>query len=176
MNYRRILQLMIVALLLASLSNSFVWPVAGKGSAAAASSQNSYQTIKIGKAEGVIVPGERGAEFVKALSGKEGKEYWTPSKDDVRQLEEKIEFYLRKVSDRRSPALWSKLKDYRRQYAGLVENGRKKIYANFFCKTAQITDWKMNPVVVEDGGDCFFQIKFDIEAGTFSDLYINGNA
>jgi hypothetical protein len=174
MNYRRVLQLMIGALLLASLSHGIGVPIAANGSAAP--SQGSYQTIKIGKAEGAIVPRERAADFVKALSGTEEKDYWTPTKDDVRKLEAKIEFYLRKVSDRRSPALWSKLAEYRRQYAGIVENGRKKIYANFFCKTAQITDWKINPVAVEDGGDCFFQIKYDVEAGTFSSLYINGNA
>ena len=174
MNHRCLLQLMIGALLLASLSNGIGVSVAAGSSAAP--SQGSYQTIKIGKAEGVIVPRERAADFVKALIGSEGKDYWTPTKEDVRKLEEKIEFYLRKVSDRRSPALWSKLVEYRRQYAGIVENGRKKIYANFFCKTAQITDWKMNPVAVEDGGDCFFQIKFDVEAGTFSNLYINGNS
>lgn len=165
MNQRLVLLLIAIALLLVLLTNG-----------SAVLSQGSYQTVKIGKAEGVIVPRERGAEFVKALSGKEAKEYWTPTKDDVRQLEEKLEFYLRRVSDRRSPALWSKLKDYRRQYAGIVENGRRKIYANFFCKTAQITDWKMNPVAVEDGGDCFFQIKYDMDAGTFSNLYINGDA
>src|SRR2546423_11828999 len=112
MNYRRILQLMIGALLVASLSNGVGAPVAALGSAAL--SQSSYRTIKIGKAEGVIVPGEKAADFVKALSGNVGKDYWTPTKEDVRKLEEKIEFYLRKVSDRRSPALWSKLAEYRR--------------------------------------------------------------
>jgi hypothetical protein len=165
---------MVGALWLASLSNGVGVRVAASGPRVLA--QGSYQSVKIGKAEGVIVPKERAADFVKALSGNAGKDYWTPAKDDVRKLEEKIEFYLRKVSDRRSPALWSKLAEYRRQYAGIIENGHKKIYANFFCKTAQIADWKTNPVAVEDGGDCFFQIKFDVEAGTFSNLYINGNA
>src|SRR5918912_447727 len=174
MNHRRALQLMIGALLLLSLANAVGVPVAAGNPVGRA--QGTYQSVKIGKAEGVIVPRERAADFVKALSGNAGQDYWTPTKDDVRKLEEKIEFYLRKVSDRRSPALWSKLADYRRQYAGVVENGHKKIYANFFCKTAQITDWKMNPVAVKDGGDCFFQIKFDVDAGTFSNLYINGNA
>ena len=145
-------------------------------SIAASVQDDSYQRIKIGKVEGAIVPSERAAEFVKALSGTDRKEYWTPAKEDVARLEEKIEFYLRKVSDKRSPALWSKLRDYKRQYAGIVEGGRRKIYANFFCNNAKITDWKMRPVAVEDGGDCFFQIKYDIEAGTFSDLYINGEA
>ncbi|MGB7923877.1 MAG: hypothetical protein WCF57_11590, partial [Pyrinomonadaceae bacterium] len=96
--------------------------------------------------------------------------------EDVVKLEGKLEFHLRRVTDKRSPALWIKLGEYKRQYAGIVENDRRKIYANFFCIGAKIMDWKMRPVAVEDGGDCFFQIKYDVEAGTFSDLYINGEA
>jgi hypothetical protein len=142
----------------------------------AATIQDTYQKIKIGKVEGAIVPRERGEDFVKALTGTARKDFWTPVKEDVRKLEEKIEFHLRKVSDKRSPALWSKLAEYKRQYAGIVENGRRKIYANFFCDRAKITDWKTRPVAVEDGGDCFFQIKYDVDTGTFSDLYINGEA
>jgi hypothetical protein len=175
MSHRRILQLMTGVVLGVALLTGAVMQATVR-SLAASSQDDSYQRIKIGKAEGAIVPQERAAEFVKALSGTDRKEYWTPAKEDVAKLEEKIEFHLRKVSDKRSPALWSKLHDYKRQYAGIVEGGRKKIYANFFCNSAKITDWKARPVAVEDGGDCFFQIKYDIEAGTFSDLYINGEA
>ncbi len=140
------------------------------------SGEGSYKVIKSGKVEGVIVPREMAADFIKALTGSERGDYWTPTKEDVLKMEEKIEFYLRKAQDRRSPALWSKLPQYKRQYAGVVEKGRRKIYANFFCNGAQIKDWKMRPVAVEDGGDCFFQIKYDVENATFSDLYINGQA
>jgi hypothetical protein len=175
MNHPQVLRLMIGALLVVALSSATGVPASGHRKAAAPV-QETYQKIKVGKIEGAIVPRERGEEFIKALTGTARKDYWTPDKDDVRKLEEKIEFHLRKVSDKRSPALWIKLAEYKRQYAGVVENGRRKIYANFFCNGAKITDWKMRPVVVEDGGDCFFQIKYDVDAGTFSDLYINGQA
>ena len=175
MRHRWVLSLMTGIILGVALLTGAVKQAAVR-SIAESSQDDSYQKIKIGKTEGAIVPDERAAEFVKALSGSDRKEYWTPTKEDVAKLEEKIEFHLRKVSDRRSPALWSKLRDYKRQYAGIVEGGRRKIYANFFCNSAKITDWKIRPVAVEDGGDCFFQIKYDIEAGTFSDLYINGEA
>ena len=175
MNSRWLLQLIAGMALIASLAGGQA-EVSATAPKVAHVTDDSYQVIKIGKIEGAIVPAARGAEFLKALTGSEGKEYWTPAKADVQKLEEKIEFYLRKTADRRSPALWSKLAEYRRQYAGVVENGRRKIYANFFCNTAQIKDWKTRPVAVEDGGDCFFQIKYDVEAGTFSNLYINGEA
>ena len=166
---------MIGTVLVVSLSSGAGVPASGRRKMAAAV-QDAYQKIKVGKIEGAIVPRERGEEFIKALTGTERKDYWTPAKEDVVKLEEKLEFHLRKVSDKRSPALWIKLAEYRRQYAGIVENGRRKIYANFFCNGAKITDWKTRPVAVEDGGDCFFQIKYDVDAGTFSDLYINGQA
>jgi hypothetical protein len=177
MNYSWLLQLIVSsALIAASLAGGPDGVSATNARGVSVAVQDSYQGIKIGKIEGAIVPAARGAEFHKALTGSEGKEYWTPTKADVQKLEEKIEFYLRKTADKRSPALWSKLADYKRQYAGVVENGRRKIYANFFCNTAQIKHWKAMPVAVEDGGDCFFQIKYDVEAGTFSNLYINGEA
>lgn len=175
MKHRWVLQLMTgIVLVVALFTGAGIQ--ASVLSIAASSQDDTYQKIKVGKVEGAIVPAERAAEFVKALTGTDRKEYWTPAKEDVARLEEKLEFHLRKVSDKRSPALWSKLRDYKRQYAGIVEGGRRKIYANFFCDNAKITDWKTRPVAVEDGGDCFFQIKYDIEAGTFSDLYINGEA
>jgi hypothetical protein len=31
-------------------------------------------------------------------------------------------------------------------------------------------------VVVDDGGDCYFQIQYDVETGTLFDLYVNGSA
>jgi hypothetical protein len=175
MRHRWVLQLTTGIVLVMALVTGADVPATVR-SIAASPQDDGYQKIKVGKAEGAIVPAERAAEFVKALTGSDRKEYWTPAKEDVARLEEKLEFHLRKVSDKRSPALWSKLRDYKRQYAGIVEGGRRKIYANFFCNNAKITDWKMRPVAVEDGGDCFFQIKYDIEAGTFSDLYINGEA
>jgi hypothetical protein len=172
MKYRWLFQLVISTALVVTLTSGRE----AEPAVSAATVQDAYQKIKIGKIEGAIVPSERGEEFVKALTGTVRKDFWTPTREDALRLEEKIEFHLRKVSDKRSPALWSKLAEYKRQYAGIVEGGRRKIYANFFCNSAKITDWKTRPVAVEDGGDCFFQIKYDVDAATFSDLYINGEA
>jgi hypothetical protein len=174
MSSRRSLQLIIATVMAVSWSSGRAVPALA--SRFLSSAEGSYQVIKSRKVEGAIVPREMAADFVKSLTGSERGDYWTPAKEDVRKLEEKIEFYLRKHPDRRSPALWSKLSEYKRQYAGMVENGRRKILVNFFCNSARIKDWKLHPVVVEDGGDCFFQIKYDVEAGTFSDLYVNGEA
>jgi hypothetical protein len=47
--------------------------------------------------------------------------------------------------------------------------------ANFFCDVFGL-DIETEPVVVEDGGDCYFRVTFDPERGRFSDLDVNGEA
>ena len=36
--------------------------------------------------------------------------------------------------------------------------------------------WRKEWVLVMDGGDCFFQLQFDVESGTFTALMVNGEA
>ena len=135
----------------------------------------AYVEVKTEKFEGAIVPAARAAEFVKSLTGDEGKGHWTPGREDVFKFEARLESHLRKAADRRSPALWKKLVDYRRQYAGIEARGRKLLYVNFVCHSFN-GEWKNHPVSVDDGGDCFFQIKYDPQTGAFTDLQINGEA
>jgi hypothetical protein len=173
MSLRSLTTLMTAASLFVSMM------IAGySGAPAQPSSQTddtAYVEIKTEKFEGVIVPAARAAEFVKSLTGYEGKGHWTPGREDVFKFEARIEAHLRKATDKRSPALWKKLSNYRRQYAGVEVEGRKLLYANFFCDTFN-GEWKNRPVAVEDGGDCFFQIKYDLHTGAFTDLQINGEA
>jgi hypothetical protein len=37
-------------------------------------------------------------------------------------------------------------------------------------------DWHLWPVVVEDGGACYFQVEYDVESQRFSRLSVNGYA
>jgi hypothetical protein len=134
-----------------------------------------FEVIKTEKFEGVIVPREKAVDFMKGFSGIEEKEPWTPGKNEVLKLEEKLESYLKKAAAKRSPNLWSKLATYKRQYVGITRNGRKVIFANFFCHAFDM-DWKAKPVTVDDGGDCFFNVTYDPDSATFSDLQINGDA
>jgi hypothetical protein len=133
------------------------------------------EVIKTEEFEGVIIPREKAGDFMKAFSGLAEKEAWTPGRDSVIKLEERIESYLKKAAAQRSPNLWSKLKKYKRQYVGVMRNGRKVIFANFFCDAFD-ADWKTNPVAVDDGGDCFFNLLYDPGSSAFSDLQINGEA
>lgn len=103
--------------------------------------------------------------------------YWTPSREDILNVEEKLEDFLRQNSDQfdPEPPVWGQLNNYKRQYAGVVIKDRQVIYGNFFCSDTGI-DWKQEWIFVLDGGDCFFQLQFDVESGTFVGLMVNGEA
>jgi hypothetical protein len=140
-----------------------------------AKTDEPFEVIKIDEFEGVIIPREKAVGFMKAFSGLDEKEAWTPGRNSVLKLEEKIESYLKQAADKRSPSLWSKLAKYKRQYVGVTRNGRKVIFVNFFCDAFD-ANWKTHPVAVDDGGDCFFNLLFDPGSSAFSDLQINGEA
>lgn len=105
---------------------------------------------------------------------------WTPQPADVIQLEAGLDTFLRSTNDadanfRQSPPIWERLPTYKRQYFGIIDNNQRIIFANFFCDDFGI-DFHQELVVVDDGGDCFFGVKFDLETGIFFDLYVNGEA
>ena len=103
--------------------------------------------------------------------------FWTPSTDDVLKLEERIVEYLRQNSGQFShqPPVWERLDEYRRQYIGYEIGGKRIIYGNFFC-SYEGKDWRQEFLVVLDGGECYFQVEYDIESGMFITLLVNGEA
>lgn len=142
---------------------------------ASARAAEGFEVIKTEKFEGVIIPREKAGEMMKAFSGIEEKETWTPDKAEVLQLEARIAAYLKKAAAKQSPNLWSKIASYKRQYFGLIRNNHRVIFTNFFCDSFQV-DWKSTVVAVEDGGDCFFTVMYEINRASFSELRINGEA
>jgi len=71
--------------------------------------------------------------------------------------------------------MWKQMGRYKRQYFGLVRDGRWIVYGNFFCD-AHGKDWLAQPVTVKDGGDCYFQVEYEPKTGRFSNLSVNGEA
>ena len=103
--------------------------------------------------------------------------YWTPTEADIQSLEGKLDSFLRASAEsfnHQSP-VGEQLSDYKRQYVGVIINDKRVIYGNFFCTETGV-DWREEWVFVMDGGDCFFQLEFDVENGTFIDLRVNGEA
>lgn len=124
---------------------------------------------------GVIVSASNAPSFIRAFSGGRADGYWTPHTEDVARLEAALTPFLRLAVNGRSPDLWQRLPEYTRQYVGIITGEREAILVNAFCDDLGI-DWRTTPVAVLDGGDCFFQVTYDIASGAFSDLMVNGEA
>ena len=130
----------------------------------------------------VIFPESRGLELLNQCSrGTPGpiETTWTPSAQDVAQLESRLLPYLR---DQR-PAAYpeGKTPDLIRRYAGYVIKGRRVIYLDAavpeslgysVTETYELPDKPYNSVC--DGGPSFFGVEYDVKAKTFSNLLENG--
>jgi hypothetical protein len=122
--------------------------------------------------------------------------FWQPSAVDVARLEGALGPYLANYpsastknlnqsipeSKRRYISASAKkislnLSDYRRQYIGYTEGARKFILVNAFCRHYWSTSdsWLHKPPAVDDGGACYFRIRFDVERG-FDRFEFNGEA
>ena len=126
----------------------------------------------------IIFSEEQASELGIADGFGQATEYWSPTEADVRALENGTAAYLQENADYFYPQgipVWERLNEYNRQYAGLILNGKKFVYANYFC-TSTGTDWKQDFVFVLDGGDCYFQFKYNADTGEFFDLQVNGEA
>jgi hypothetical protein len=129
-----------------------------------------YTPVGSGAFDGVIVPEQDADALDPRADG-----YWTPGEEDVLALEAGLTEYLRAAAQQRSPDLWQEQVTYKRQYAGLIRDGHRLIYASFFCATVDST-WRQQVLFVMDGGDCYFQLTFDVERRTYGDLMVNGEA
>jgi hypothetical protein len=125
----------------------------------------------------VIFPAKNAAkiEIVSWLFESDG--YWTPSVDDILKVEENIAEYLSQNPNKFywQPPVWQRLDEYQRQYIGLERGGKQIIYGNFFCKGGN-NNWRYEFVFAIDGGDCYFQVEYDLERGLFIKLLVNGEA
>jgi hypothetical protein len=108
--------------------------------------------------------------------------FWTPSLADALALEKGLPDYLRRhlsrddrlASSKKEP-LWDRARTYKRQYVGVRLKDRRIVYANFLC-AAFGSDWRTERVDVADGGDCYFQVEYDIDKASFANLMVNGEA
>ncbi len=102
---------------------------------------------------------------------------FTPDNATVAALEKELPNFLaqnQKQFHAQKAPIAERLVQYKFQYWGEIENGKRVIFVNAFC--ANFDDWKTRRVFVLDGGDCFFNLKYDIDSGTFFDLQVNGEA
>ena len=86
---------------------------------------------------------------------------WKPSKAMIKRAQPTIVEYI-KESDQE---ISENLDQYRCQYFGIIVDGKKRIYCNFFWLADHRQDWRTKPVVVLDGGNWYFQLEYDVETG-----------
>ena len=128
-------------------------------------------TLRADGVEGIIFSSSK-ADFVTHVTGRKDLESWTPCESDIAEAIPAIKFFLAK----KAPSIASRLTEYRCQYFGIVVDGKKRIYCNFFHREGHEENWKSNPLFVLDGGDWYFQLEYEIESGQCLNLQINGEA
>lgn len=142
---------------------------------------NDPLIIKTEQFQGVIFPADDAqAQNFAGWFGINIDGYWTPAESDIIQMEEKLPLFLETNGHVGTPygddpPLWDRLPEYNRQYLGIEIDGKRLIVANYFCDTFG-SKWQEEPVIVMDGGDCFFEIRYDIENADFMSILINGEA
>ncbi|NCU36630.1 hypothetical protein EOM75_11540 [Candidatus Falkowbacteria bacterium] len=68
------------------------------------------------------------------------------------------------------------LDHYKRQYVPVInEKGEMEVWVNCFCGNWGIND-RTNILIVEDGGNCYFNLKINLTKENYYDLMVNGNA
>ncbi len=107
---------------------------------------------------------------------------WTPSAQDVRKALVAIQAFLERPT---STNEWTKgeikkilahSKEYRVQFIGVVRDGKRLIWCNFFPLRDGFEYWKREEVRVMDGGFWFWQIEYEPSTGKCLDFISNGYA
>lgn len=102
---------------------------------------------------------------------------FTPDESTIAALEKELPNFLAQNQNKFSaqqPPIVERLAQYKFQYWGEIQNGKRVIVVNAFC--ANFRNWKTERVFVLDGGDCFFNLQYDVDSGTFLNLQVNGEA
>jgi hypothetical protein len=113
------------------------------------------------------------------------KKHYTPAILTTNDIE-KIELLLSKcVTDYNNKLLSDKKEHFgidmtkhkfKRQYVAAVnDKGEKEVWINCFCEIGG-DNWKTSIIFVEDGGNCFFNLKVNLTNENCYDLSVNGYA
>jgi hypothetical protein len=66
------------------------------------------------------------------------------------------------------------LKRYKRQYIAITNSkDEREVWINCFCSDMSI-NWRKEIVEVEDGGNCYFNLKINLTTGKYYELRVNG--
>lgn len=83
--------------------------------------------------------------------------YWTPSRDQVRQLEARLRMHVA----RERPDIGVRLVTYRRQYFGFTRGAMQRIYVVGFCDEGDL-DWRREFISTAESAGCHFEAEYDV--------------
>ncbi|MGY3087089.1 hypothetical protein ACVWYF_000115 [Hymenobacter sp. UYAg731] len=67
------------------------------------------------------------------------------------------------------------LSRYRRQFIAVINpKGEKKVWVNCFCSSEP--NWRKKELVVDDGGNCYFNVKINLTKAIWYEMMVNGEA
>jgi len=101
---------------------------------------------------------------------------WEVTADDVATLEAALPAFLAGSDHPGIDSIMPRLAEYARQYVGVEIDGEQRVFVNFFCDPDRFENWRSEPVVVDDGGACYFQLEFVPATGAFVRFTVNGVA
>ena len=135
--------------------------------------ENKKQTGDLGDKQ-TIIPASEKMEWA---FGRNYKPY-TPTKEDIQAAEDiLLACYNKEVTGTVNPFFGRKLENYHRQFVGgEKENGEKIIYINCFCYVIDeyFKKWKTELIMVDDGGNCFFNVRVNLDKKEYYELMVNG--
>ena len=106
----------------------------------------------------------------------------TLTQDDIEKIErlmtDCVNTYNNKLSSDNKQYFYIDLtkEKYRRQYVAVTsKNGDKEIWINCLCQIHG-DNWKTSIIMVEDGGNCYFNLKINLTKEECYDLGVNGHA
>lgn len=133
--------------------------------------------------EGAIFPAGR-VEDSPLLDGV--AETFTPTAAEVRECEAGLRRFLERTAADPSTNAWSageirkilpNLGLYRRQYAGVIVEGRRRVLVNAFRKDPEDTSyWLESLLVICDGGFWYWQVQYDPASKRYAEFCSNGYA
>jgi hypothetical protein len=129
------------------------------------------KSVKTNDYEGIIFSRQNAQRLLGVALVNEHSEgaYWTPSKNDIGEMERELQAYAQV----RLPELSQRLGEFRRQYFGFVRKGEKMILVIGFCGTVNV-DWRREMVSLpETASGCYFEGQYDVTLGDFTYLWIS---
>lgn len=104
---------------------------------------------------------------------------WTPQPSDIARAERGLRAYLRSlppgvVHDYGDGPLWRRLRDFGRQYVGVMRNGRRVVWINLFAVDNPFYEpgsERHTLVKLHECGDCNAEVYFDVDRGSYSDFW-----